>query len=316
MKGSVFLLAAIAAIGDVCRCAGGENDSSVNGSGLSVAETKVCLRILDESGCPLSNATITATISDRVSDYSVQGLSDANGGFVVSGCTTGDYLQFLATKDGFYDSWARISYIAAGSRHKMENGRWRPYGGEQVLRLRRVINPACKGIGRGSFALTKNLNCWLGFDLQKHDYVHPFGAGSTADFEVMIRWNGKWLPDYSGMGVSIRFSNPYSGYYEMPINHVSKFKGPYSADASKNYAREAEFSEKVVGPAKRIRRQFDENKCWVVRSRCKVDENGNLETACYSVVHKVNFCAKSDGRGGFRVVGAYNPKPNDANLEY
>ena len=285
-------------------------DAQTNG-----ADARVRLCIHDEQGAPIADASIRATLSNRVSDYSMYGVTDTNGIYVVSGRTTGDYLQFLVTKAGYYDSWKGISYIEMGKEHEVVGGKWQPFDSVHSIVLRHKQNPAASEIGRGNFALTKHLNCWLGFDIQKHDFVHPHGSGEVADFEVMIEWNGKWYPDYTGMGINLRFTMPYSGYYETPVNPVSEFKGPYAADVDKTFCQSATFDEQVVSLTKRIRHSFNDNKCWVVRSRCKVDDAGKLISANYSVIHKINFCGKPDGRGGLRLTGGYNSTPNDTNLE-
>ena len=285
-------------------------DAQTNG-----ADARVRLCIHDEQGAPIADASIRATLSTRVSDYSMYGVTDTNGIYVVSGRTTGDYLQFLVTKAGYYDSWKGISYIEMGKEHEVVGGKWQPFDSVHSIVLRHKQNPAASEIGRGNFALTKHLNCWLGFDIQKHDFVHPHGSGEVADFEVMIEWNGKWYPDYTGMGINLRFTMPYSGYYETPVNPVSEFKGPYAADVEKTFCQSATFDEQVVSLTKRIRHSFNDNKCWVVRSRCKVDDAGKLISANYSVIHKINFCGKPDGRGGLRLTGGYNSTPNDTNLE-
>lgn len=285
-------------------------DAQTNG-----ADARVRLCIHDEQGAPIADASIRATLSNRVSDYSMYGVTDTNGIYVVSGRTTGDYLQFLVTKAGYYDSWKGISYIEMGKEHEVVGGKWQPFDSVHSIVLRHKQNPAASEIGRGNFALTKHLNCWLGFDIQKHDFVHPHGSGEVADFEVMIEWNGKWYPDYTGMGINLRFTMPYSGYYETPVNPVSEFKGPYAADVEKTFCQSATFVEQVVSLTKRIRHSFNDNKCWVVRSRCKVDDAGKLISANYSVIHKINFCGKPDGRGGLRLTGGYNSTPNDTNLE-
>ncbi len=305
----------VAVMGSFVCLARGNHSAAFKDAQTKGADARVRLCVHDERGTPIADASIRATLANRESDYSMHGVTDTNGIYVVSGRTTGDYLQLLVTKAGYYDSWKGMSYIEMGKEHEVVDGKWQPFDTVHNIVLRRVQNPAAPEIGRGNFALTKHLNCWLGFDIQKHDFVHPHGGGEVADFEVMIQWNGKWYPDYAGMGINLRFTMPYSGYYEMPVNPVSKFKGPYAADVEKTFCQTATFDEQVVSPTKRIRHPFNDNKCWVVRSRCKVDETGKLVSANYSVVHKINFCGKPDGRGGLRITGAYNPIPNDTNLE-
>ena len=315
MKLAKVILAAVATLGGIYDRAGANLSTAFKDALTKGADTRVRICVQDERGVPITNANIRATLANRESDYSMNGLTDTNGVYVVSGNTTGDYLQFLVSKAEYYDSWEKMSYIDMGKEHEVVNGKWQPFDANHIIVLRRVQNPTALKIGNGSFVLTKQLNCWLGFDIQKHDFVYPHGTGEVTDFEVKIDWNGKWYPDYTGMGIELRFSTPYSGYYELPVNSASKFKGPYSADAEGAFRQTAVFDEQVVNPTQRIRHPFDENKCWVVRSRCKVDEMGELISANYSVIDKISFCGKYDGKGGVRITGFFNPTPNDMNLE-
>ena len=284
---------------------------------LKGAEAKMELHITDDEGnvVPDANVDVFMGMNFRSQGYWLKGKTDTNGVFTVYGKTCGDEIEIMLSKEGFYDSNKKMCFATMGAERDVNDGKWQPYGERHDLVLRRIHNPVAVKIGKGEFALTKHLNRWLGFDLQKHDFVRPYGIGDTADFEVMIEWNGKWLPDYTGMGVRIRFTVPCSGYYEQPIFSASKFRGPYSADTGKAFNTAATFDEQVVGPTKRIQHLFDDNKCWVVRSRCKVDEEGEIISANYSVVHKIGFCGEPDGRGGVRIMGAFNPTPNDTNLE-
>ena len=51
---------------------------------------------------------------------------------------------------------------------------------------------------------TNSINKWIGYDIEQNDYVAPYGKGEKSDFEVYIDWDGRWLPEYSGMSVKKR----------------------------------------------------------------------------------------------------------------
>lgn len=60
---------------------------------------------------------------------------------------------------------------------------------------------------------------------------------------------------------------------------------------------------------------FDKDNCWVVRSRCQVDDEGSLVSAHYSVINNIAFGCDKGGVACICVTGAFNPTPNDTNLE-
>ena len=192
-----------------------------------------------------------------------------------------------------------------------------PYGKTEPIALRDIRNPIeMPHHFFWKFKYTKVINAWIGYDIKENDFVAPIGKGKVADFEVYIDWNGEWLPAYTGMAVKIRFTDPYSGYYVFPVNVDSEFKGPYKALPNSVFQTDAEFYERVFDNGEqREQKHFDTNKCWVMRTRCKVSSDGKLIEANYAVIYDIVFTCKSGGCAGFCVTGAFNPTPNDTNLE-
>lgn len=293
-----------------------KNDPVYREARLSGAQAKIELCIADDDGTPVPDAKIKAYLgmNFRPRGTWVNGVTDTNGVFVLEGKTCGDEIEVFVTKDGYYDSRVVYCYAKMGEEHDVKDGKWQPYGEKRRIRLRIVKNPKL-GATDARFADTKRLNEWIGYDLEKHDFIAPFGCGKDVDFMVSIDWDGKWLPTYSGMGVRVRFVDEYSGYYVCNVCEESEFKGPYNSDPDAIYKKEARFYEEIQDGGKRSQHLFDRSKCWVVRSRCKVDSNGHLIKANYSIVHYVGFCGDVDGTGGFRAISAFNPTPNDTNLE-
>jgi len=280
------------------------------------ALAKIELHIADDDGAPVPDAKIKAYLgmNFRPKGTWINGTTNTNGVFVLEGKTCGDEIEVFVTKDGYYDSHVVYCYATMGAEREVKDGKWQPYGASEKIVLRKLKHQMTVPID-GQFVDTRCLNEWVGYDIEKHDFVVPHGNGSVTDFQVTIDWNGRWLPDYRGMGVRIRFVEPYSGYYTCAVVAESEFKGPYKANPQADFQKEARFYEEVSDDNKRSRYLFDSSKCWVVRSRCKVDSYGQLVEANYSIVHNVDFACQPDGKGCFRLTGVMNPTPNDANLE-
>mgnify|MGYP003292820156 CR=1 FL=1 len=293
-----------------------KKDAEYSSARKNGAEAKIQLSVADDVGMGVSNVSVRVFMgmNFRPKGYWIKGTTDENGIFVVQGKTCGDEIEIFISKNGYYDSYEKLCFAEIGKEHNVDNGKWQPYGKKYNMVIRKIRKPQAIGVG-GEYIFTKMLNQWLGFDMQMYDFVYPYGNGKVPDFEIKIDWDGKWLPDYTGMGISIRFVAPFSGYYEVPVQSVSKLKGPYAVDNEKEYRKTAQFFEKVVNSFERIRKPYDQNKCWVVRSRCNVDKDGNLTSSSYSVIHKISFCGEINGSGGVCVIGAFNPTPNDTNLE-
>ena len=285
------------------------------------ADAMICLKVSDDRGAPVSNASVCIVFDMMPKPHSVYGKTDTNGVYVAKGKTNGNSIRFLVGKNGYYGSEKRIGFATMGKEHEVKNGKWQPYGAVENIELRKIRNPQKLSVAfEREFNNTKEINSWIGFDLEKRDFVQPYGKGEIVDFEVFFDWDGKWFPDYTGMAKRIRFTDKYSGYYQCANNEVSKFKGPYSALPDATYQQDADFIERVIIDPNSYGRQyerkvFDKNKCWVVRSRCKVDAEGNLVSAHYSVIYNIVFGCDKGGVVGVCVTGAFNSTPNDTNLE-
>ena len=278
------------------------------------AEAKICLKVCDNAGAPVTNASVRAVFDMLPKPHSVYGKTDTNGVCIVKGKTNGNKVEFLVCKDGYYGSSKAISYIQMWNEHDVKDGQWQPYGAEMQLLLRQMKSPLRLISERIlEYRHTDRIGAWLGFDVKKNDFVKPYGNGETNDFLVFLDWDGERFPNCQRIGFKIKFAEEHSGYYEVPIESGSEMTTPYNAIPDMRYVREAEFYDVYDG--KRIRQTFDKSKCWVVRSRCKSDGKGRLIAANYAVVRFVGMSGSCDGKAGFCFLSAFNPTPNDTNLE-
>lgn len=295
-----------------------KNDLAYRNARRNGAQTKLGLHITDDSGAAVPYASIKAYLgmNFRPKGTWISGTTDTNGVFVLEGKTCGDEIEVFVTKPGYYDSHVMYRYARMGAERDVKDGKWQPYGAVAPIRLRKVQNPIVLiASAERHFSNTKCINQWVGYDLAALDFVSPHGKGKVPDFEVFFDWDGKWLPDYRGMGARIRFLDDFSGYCPQSVVKESKFTSPYSAPAGATYLKEADFYERVMEDGRREEERFDQSKCWVVRTRCKIDDNGNLVLANYAIIHNIELSCDLGGVVGIYVDSAFNPTPNDTNLE-
>ena len=156
--------------------------------------------------------------------------------------------------------------------------------------------------------LPSNRGEW-GFDLKKADWVAPYGIGENVDFvfEFNLRKDGEIM---SVIGAIVFAEN--DGLYERAMTASTTFHSTYSADPNATYANRREFFEsnendKVKQPI------LEEKKYVVMRTRTRVDSEGNVIRANYSQIY-----------GPIRIKNMelfipaifFNPNPNDVNLEF
>ncbi len=280
------------------------------------AMTEINLRVLDNKGIPVTNASVRVIMDMPSGEYSVFGKTDAEGMYVVRGRTNGNYIEFLVGKDGYYGSRKRITYVQMHAEHEVKDGRWQPYGAKEIVELRKVDEPR-QMIKMDKWMEIPRTNTWIGVDLMKNDLTKPFGAGETSDIEVWVEWDG--LPPWkSGFcRASMRFPGVLSGGYYADNVCESEYPYPYFADNTLAYA------ERIVCIVNRdgiqpnlsaTRVPFRSNSSLIIRTRCIVDEKGAMRQANYGRIKDFNV---GPSRGGVAVciVYAFNPTPNDTNLE-
>ena len=278
------------------------------------AEAKMCLAVCDYEGVAVSNASVRVEFDLLPVPCTIYGKTDANGRFIAIGKTNGNKIRFQIGKDGYYGCHKEMSYVKMGEEHDVKDGKWMPYGDDILIRLKPMVNPLkMSSVSIADYKFTGEICKWVGYDLEKNDFVRPFGDGEVSDFEVYIDWDGNFFPKCERIGMKIKFSEPWSGYYAVPLEIESEFPTPYAASADATFLREASYYD--VRDRKRLRNKFDSSKCWIVRSRCKTDCKGNLLEANYSVVRYLGVSGSRDLKAGFAFCGAFNPTPNDTNLE-
>ena len=106
------------------------------------AEAKISLKVCDDTGAPVSNASVCAGFDMLPKPHSVYGKTDTNGVCVVKGKTNGNKVVFLVGKVGCYGSRMEISYVPMGKEHYVKDGKWQPYGAVENIELRKIRNPA------------------------------------------------------------------------------------------------------------------------------------------------------------------------------
>jgi hypothetical protein len=283
------------------------------------AQTKIELHIQDDDGTPVPDAKIKAYLGMNFRPLGtwINGTTDTNGVFVLEGKTCGDEIEVFVAKDGYYGSHVVYCYAKMGEERDVKDGKWQPYGEELQITLRKKESPAALVFEDfWVFKPTKAINQWVGFDICKNDFVKPNGSGDFADFEVFFDWDGNVLSNYAGMSVELRFADKYSGYYVVPACRESAFSGPYRADAGREYdQKRAVFFEKVDERGGRTRKNFNDDECWVVRTRCKIDEYGKLISCHYAAIRSVAYSCRKKGEASFCLSYVFNPTPNDTNLE-
>ena len=285
------------------------------------ADARVEFRIVDDVGKPVPNAKVNVffDMADRSKGEQMTMTTDTNGVCVAEAKTKG-VLEIDVSEKGYYRTKDKISLIAMGKEHEVKNGRWLPWGMKRDVVLRPISCPKAIRLASHDWIDTKVINQWIGFDLQKYDYIAPVGKGEVCDMEIKFDWDGNYGSKHNGMGVSLRFPAKFSGGYYSEKKSWSDFTGVYSAQTNAIYEQAFHFERRPIRDAKGrkiggVGEKFDQSKVLVVRSRCSVDAYGNLVSAQYAELFNLQFSCTPGKAASIKFNTIYNPTPNDTNLE-
>jgi hypothetical protein len=148
-------------------------------------EVKIETRVSDESGAPISNATVSVWFSklktnnpfDGQDTVGSKGFSDATGNFSAISQTLGS-CGVVAKKEGYYPSRVPIQL----SKHK--DGKWEPFHQVIEVMLRKKEMPIPMYAKRLNYFELPTTNSPVGYDLMAGDWVSPDGKGLVTDVVV------------------------------------------------------------------------------------------------------------------------------------
>ena len=285
------------------------------------ANARVEFRVLNDLGSPVVGAKVNVffDMADRGEGRPVIGITDTNGVCMVEGKTVG-VLKIEVSCEGYYRTKDELCFITMGHEHEVKNGKWQPWGISKPILLRTIRNPIAVRSLSHDWRLTKVLNEWVAFDLERYDYVEPIGRGIVGDVEIKFDWDGTFGTKHNGMAVSLRFTNRFAGGYYTSRFMQSAFSGVYSADPQGEYLQYFHYYRRPVRDSKGRKiggkgEVFDKTKALVVRSRCVVDAKGNLLSARYFQIENFEFACSREKEAAVSFNLIYNPTPNDTNLE-
>lgn len=291
-------------------------DFSYREARKSGAMAKIKIHIVDDLGHNVSDADVSVFfgMNFRPKGHYLKGVTDTNGIFIVEGRTCGDEIIIDVRKQGFYNSVKKLCFAKMGAEHKVEDDKWLPFNEIEKIILRKIEKPITL-IALNKLIDVAYTNIWIGFDMEKKDFVKPFGCGNNIDFEIKVEWDG--LPAWKSKNCSmdVRFMQAETG--GLYINNVLESEFPYVYRAQ----IDAIYGERFVRIVNRngdpyvTAVPFPQDSALVTRTRCVVDANGNVKVANFGCLKRLEISPSRRGVALLRLSYIFNPTPNDTNLE-
>ncbi|MBQ3342848.1 MAG: carboxypeptidase regulatory-like domain-containing protein [Kiritimatiellae bacterium] len=274
----------------------------------------VRLRIVDDEGRPVGGATVTAAF--YISDTKTTGVTkeaDADGIVEAKYPCNGEF-KVWARKDGYYDTLLKTTaFITLSEKEATKARKWSNGPVDIPVTLKKRRNPAKLILKGGTFQELKYpaTNVVMGLDLQRFDWCPPYGKGKYDDLQIKYDfWRSptNWFQVYSHLDITM--TNCLDGVYLVPTDDFSKMNRCYGADTNAVYLKALEYVyDRKTGNVERDV-EMPRDKYMVYRTRTKVNDKGELVSANYGLIFE-----KSEYGIKLNMRTAFNPKPNDTNLE-
>ena len=277
------------------------------------ATADVRIKVVDDLGESVPDATISVTFYTAPEKVDVKrGTTDAQGCFSAKGRCIGEAYAWIR-KDGYYNTKISPKFQTLTDNETESRRKWSDETVETTATLKKKRNPAKLILKGGTFQELKYpaTNVVMGLDLQRFDWCPPFGKGKYDDLQIKYDfWRSptNWFQVYSHLDITM--TNCLDGVYLVPTDDFSKMNRCYGADTNAVYLKALEYVyDRKTGNVERDV-EMPRDKYMVFRTRTKVNDKGELVSANYGLIFE-----KSEYGIKLNMRTAFNPKPNDTNLE-
>lgn len=270
-------------------------------------EAKITVKVVDLDGNSVPNAKVSigfrqggnAWIGEDKAEI-IRGLSDSNGLFAAQARCAGG-MSIGVTKDGFYRSYGDHHY--PGTYQSKE--RWEPWNSTNKVVLKEIKNPIPMYV-KEIRSVIPETDKEIGFDLERGDWVAPYGNGAVSDFIFYAINEQVSLRDYK-YTLLLTFPGQADGIQVadcQQVHEASVLKMNYCAPCDGYLPKWEQFRNRL--PEQGETSNIEPERKYYFRVRTKVDKDGNIISAYYGKIH-----------GDFLQFTYYlNPAPNDRNLEF
>ncbi|MDQ5980169.1 MAG: hypothetical protein QG602_3144, partial [Verrucomicrobiota bacterium] len=252
------------------------------------AEFRLVRQAVGDTGEPLPGASLGLSwgrlgdTSDNAGDRRID--ADAQGRAVFTGHTNYLIYAYGATKSGYYPTGSLEGHFLA-----IKGDVWEPRDQTVTIVLRAIKNPVPMYVARVRQSLPAN-DVWLGYDLEKGDWLPPHGSGEQRDFEFFYHGAVEDNLNYEGT-LPLRIPGEGNGIlvHEQDQALRSEFRMPYEAPLDGYLNSWSWHNARRTGNSPGALSTFIDEKVlgrnFIFRVRSVLDAEGKVISACYGKIH-------------------------------
>lgn len=278
------------------------------------AMARLTFRIVDDVGNVVTGANVQVSFGRHDSQW-IKGCTDTNGLYTVEGKSSGKVL-YDVDRAGYYQTSSEYSYGVG--KVMLEDGRWFPWNPTNTVVLKQVKCPVAMYVY--SCDATKDLiipskGTNVAFDMEKGDWVAPFGKGERCD--LIVNCDDQFADPWTGFRkLSLTFgTNVLDGVRRHKLDNFSNFRSLYEAPAD-GYEKTVTWSIETFRKQKDIITEPPLDEYFIFRIRTVEDENGKMAKANYGKIYGPVQYGDLGGRLVLRMMCYFNPEVNSRNLEF
>lgn len=281
---------------------------------------RVTVRVVDEEGIPVTNATAGIGFSKNIPagegwgtrPFPITGQTDTNGMFSAEaeGNPSG---SCFARKEGYYPTLG-VDFMFTN----VVGDRWEPWNPTIAVVLRKVGNPVPMYAKRVPIESEMPVaDEPVGYDLMIGDWVTPHGKGRVADFVLTVQRRVADWKDFE-THLTLTFSSQLDGIQAIQEAGPkgSAFRLPRTASETSYQAVWTKSIGYVPGKGY-FQTQPKDCLGYMFRVRSAVDDEGQLGHALYGKIKgPIEFDARESKTAHIGFTYYLNPTPNDRNVEF
>jgi len=275
------------------------------------APASITLSVRDFENNVVTGAVVHVSFCDPHASWSVMS-TDTNGVVTATGKCYGEMIYYIS-KTGYYGTEGK--FLFGMGDLPLVDGKWQPWGVTNVVVLKQIKKPVSMNAVVGEFVIPQKGTA-IAFDLEMHDWVHPYGEGTHKD--VLVCYD-EVAPSADRLMYSKRLmlvfgTNGVDGVRIYRCDDFSEMRSVYEAplegyessiSLSLDQTRKKE-SKKELGP----------NEYLIFRVRSEVDDRGNVVRTHYGKIYGPVEYGLMGKKPLLKINCYFNPEVNSRNLEF
>ncbi|MBC8462222.1 MAG: hypothetical protein H8D67_29995 [Deltaproteobacteria bacterium] len=163
----------------------------------------------------------------------------------------------------------------------------------------------------------------VGFDLERGDWVSPYGKGRAPDFVFSFSYSQKPIRNQGNYEIemTLGFDSPEDGIQDTYVfvekwAALSTLRLPYVAPQG-GYESVYRWNMSRIDMQRERSPELRDDQNYIFRVRTKIDENGKIISANYGKIHgAIETGGYLQDLPRLKFLYYFNPEPNSQNLEF